>query len=264
LTFDELKQRQSAAWSSAPFENLESEIAVMHDDLVGRLAPKPGERWLDVGCGPGALAMRAARAGAAVTGLDLAPGLIETAIRRAAEQGLSIRYDVGDCEALPYEDSSYDAVSSSVGVFLAPDHRVAASELARVTRVGGRLGITAWRPGEGHFAMLRVMADFQSPPPDGVGDPSDWGREEHVSELLGDVFELEFAEGDAPLRGESGLEVWQRLHENAGPPNALRKSLEPQRREELDRRMVAFYEQFRTDGGIRQSRPYLLILGTRT
>jgi ubiquinone/menaquinone biosynthesis C-methylase UbiE len=263
VAFEELKQRQSAAWSAAPFENLEPDIAVMHDDLVRRLAPRPGERWLDVGCGPGAVAMRAARAGAEVTGLDLAPGLIETARRRATDEGLSIGYDIGDVEALPYGDASFDVVSSSVGAIFAPDHRAAASELARVTRPGGRLGLSAWRPEQGIAAMMRIMAEFQPPPPEGAGNPFDWGSEEYVSGLLGDAFELEFVEGDAPQVGESGAEIWRRTRENAGPPKALHESLEPARREELDRRMEGFYEEFRTNGGIYQPRPYLLVLGTR-
>ena len=263
MAFDELKQRQSAAWSSAPFEKLEGDIAVMHDDLVSRLGPRAGERWLDVGCGPGAVAMRAARAGADVTGLDLAPGLIETARRRAGEEGLSIAYEVGDCEALPYGDASFDTVSSSVGVIFALDHRAAASELARVTRPGGRVGLSAWRPSEGICTMFELMAEFQPPPPNGVGSPFQWGSEEHVTELLGDAFELDFAEGDAPQRGESAEQVWAHLRDNAGPSKTLYASLDPERRGELDRKMVRYFEGFRTDGGIHQPRPYVLALGTR-
>ena len=264
MAFEELKQRLSAAWSAAPFENLEPDIAVMHDDLVQRLAPRPGERWLDVGCGPGAVAMRAARAGADVTGLDLAPGLIETARRRAEEEGLSIAYDVGDAEALPYPDGSFDVVSSSVGVIFAPDHRAAASELARVvTRPAGRLGVSAWRPDQGICAMFKVMGEFQPPPPEGVGSPFDWGSEDYVIGLLGDAFDLEFAEGDAPHLGDSGEQVWERMRAYAGPAKMLHESLEPARREELARRMAEFWEGFRTNGGISQPRPYLLILGTR-
>jgi SAM-dependent methyltransferase len=263
VAFDELKQRQAAAWSSAAFENLEPDIAGMHDDLVGRLAPKAGERWLDVGCGPGAVALRAARAGAEVTGLDLAPGLIETARRRAAEEGLSIRFDVGDAEALPYGDAEFDIVSSSVGVIFAPDHRAAAAELARVVRPGGRLGVTAWRPEAGVCAMLKIMADYQPPPPEGAGNPFEWGSETYVTDLLGGSFELEFSEGNAPQDAESGEAIWRRASEFAGPMKMTRESLDADRRAELDERMVAFFEQFRRNGGIHQSRPYLLIRGTR-
>src|SRR5947209_4340491 len=217
MAFEQLKERQKAAWSAAPFEKIEDSIAVMHDELVRRLAPESGERWLDVGCGTGAVAMRAARAGAQVTGLDLSEVMIETARRRAAEEGLAISYDVGDCEQLPYGDASFDVVSSSVGVFLAPDQEAVARELARVVMPGGRLGITCWRPGGPIAKGMQLSARFQPPPPDGVPNPFDWGTAEHVRSLLGDAFELEFHDGDAPQVAESAEALWEYLLAGVGP-----------------------------------------------
>lgn len=263
MAFEELKRRSSEAWGSAPFENVEPDIAVVHDGLVERLGAQPGVRWLDVGCGPGAVALRAARAGAEVTGLDLAPGLLETARRRAAEEGLAIQFDVGDVEALPYADASYDVVSSSFGAIFALDHEAAASELARVTRPGGRLGLSAWRPDAAVCAMFQITADYQPPPPEGIGTPFQWGSEDYAAALLGGAFELEFVDGDAPLVKESAEAAWTEMRENVGPPKVLYESLDPERGEELHRRMVEYLERFRTNGGIHQSRPYLLILGTR-
>ena len=138
------KERHARVWGSAPFERAAATIADMHDALVASLEPKPGVRWLDLACGAGDVAFRAAEAGAVVTGSDLAPVLIETAKRRAAEAGLKLTLEVADCEALPYESESFDIVSSSIGVIFAPDHAAVASELARVTRPGGRLGLTSW------------------------------------------------------------------------------------------------------------------------
>jgi SAM-dependent methyltransferase len=263
MAFEELKARQSAVWSSAPFENIEWTIEPMHEDLVRRLAPQPGERWLDVGCGPGAVAMRAARAGADVTGVDLAPGLIETAKRRAEQEGLEIDYLVGDAEALPVGDGSFDVVSSSVGAIFAPDHGAVARELARVTRPGGRLGLTSWRPDGGVPEFMRLLGQFGPPPPEGAGDPFEWGREQHAQELLEADFELEFFEGDAPQEGESAEAIWELTRDSVGPAKALYGSLEPERQEELRRAVVDFYDRYRTGNGIHQPRPYLLILGTR-
>src|SRR5215472_18691389 len=147
MAFEQVKARQSIAWGAAPFERMEDSIAVMHDDLVRRLDHRPGERWVDLACGTGAVAMRAARLGAEVTGLDFSDVMIETARRRAAEEGLPISYEVGDVENLPYPDASFDVAASSVGIFLAPDHEATARELARIVKPGGRLGFTAWRPG---------------------------------------------------------------------------------------------------------------------
>ena len=171
MSFEQLKERQRLAWGAAPFEKMEDSIAVMHDDLVRRLEPQPGERWLDVGCGTGAVAMRAARAGADVTGLDLSDVMIATARRRAADEGLEISYDVGDAEQLPYPDAVFDVVSSSVGLFLAPDHEAVARELVRVARPGGRLGITCWRPGGPVAQGMQLAGRFQPPPPAGCRQP---------------------------------------------------------------------------------------------
>src|SRR2546423_10729369 len=143
----------------------------MHDGRVGRLDPKPGQPGLGVATGTGEVAFRAAEAGADVTASDLAPDLIETAKRIAAERGLGIDFHVADCERLPYDDASFDVVSSAVGVMFAPDHRASARELARVCRPGGRIGLTTWKAGTGVHDMFKVMAPFQPTPPPGGGRP---------------------------------------------------------------------------------------------
>ena len=107
------------------------------------------------------------------------------------------------------------------------------------------------------------MAPFQPPPPPGAGNPFDWGRKEHVTELLGDTFELEFSEEDSPQTGESGEAIWQLFVTSYGPTKTLAESLEPERREELHRAWVDFYECYRVNGGISQPRQYLIVLGTR-
>ena len=100
-------------------------LADMHRAIVDAVDGGPGERWLDVGCGTGELAFMAVETGAEVTGSDLSPVLIETARRQAAERGLDVTFEVGDVEALPYGDASFDIVTSTVGAIFAPDHRAA-------------------------------------------------------------------------------------------------------------------------------------------
>jgi SAM-dependent methyltransferase len=262
MAFEELKQRHGVMWGSAPFEKIAAQIAVMHDDLVTRLDPQPGQRWLDLGTGTGEVAFRAARAGADVTASDLSPELIETAKRQAAEHGLNIDFAVVDAERTPYDDASFDVVSSSVGVIFAPGHRAIARELTRVTGPGGRIGLTAWRADVGVGEMFNVMKPFQPPPPEGAGSPFQWG-EAYAESLLAGDFELDFHEGDSPQTGESGEQIWSDYVSWYGPSRALHDSLEPGRRAELNKTMAEFFERFRTDGGIHQSRPYIVILGTR-
>ena len=147
MAFEELKQKQGVMWGSGPYQNITDTIPDIHELVIERLAPTRGVRWLDLACGTGAVAERASRAGAQVTGVDLAPALIETARERAAEQGLEIDYRVGDCERLEeLADESFDVVSSTCGVMFAPDHKATARELGRVTKSGGRLGSSTGTP----------------------------------------------------------------------------------------------------------------------
>ena len=263
MAFEELKQKQSAMWDSGPFERVAAFIADIHDDLIERLEPLAGKTFLDVACGTGGVAERAAARGSLVTASDFAPGLVETARRRAAERSLEIQYGVADAEALPYEDDSFDVVASCFGVMFAPDQRRAADELKRVCRPGGRLGLACWTPAGGIGDLFRMMGAFQPPPPPDAGKPLEWGTREHVSELLEDAFELEFVERESPQVGESGEQLWELFSTSFGPTKMLADSLPPERREEMRRTFVEFYEQYRGEAGIRHPRHYLVTIGHR-
>ena len=127
MAFEELKERHAAMWGSAPFERVAGTLADMHERVVETMGGAAGTTWLDVGCGTGELAFMAAATGADVTACDLAPNLVETARRQAAERGLEIPFEVGDAEALPYGDASFDIVTSSIGAIFAPNHAAVAS-----------------------------------------------------------------------------------------------------------------------------------------
>jgi SAM-dependent methyltransferase len=261
VAFDELKERSAAAWSSAPWEQAEYLIGDAHEQLVAAVDPKPGERWLDVGTGAGAVALRLARLGADVTGIDPAYGLIETARRRAADEGLEASFDVGDAESLPYEDAAFDGVASSMGMIFAPDHAAAAGEVARVLRPGGRLGFTAWRPDAAFFGITRK---YRPPLPEGVGDSDDWGREDYVQQMLGRDFDLTFEEHRSMFRVESGDAAWELMSRTVGPFKAATTTLEPDRLAEFRREFVGLLESHRPGGGdVELPGEYLLVLGTR-
>jgi SAM-dependent methyltransferase len=264
MAFEELKQKQSAMWGSAPFENVADRLlGDIHDHLVSRLGFLDGLTLLDVACGTGGVAERAVARGALVTGSDFAPALIETARRRAAERGLDITYDVADAEALPYDDASFDVVTSALGHIFAPDHAEAASELARSCKPGGRLGLVCWAQDGGVADMFRMLGEFQPPPPDGVGSPLAWGTRAYQQQLLGDAFELEFEDGNSPDEQESSEEMWELMSTSFGPLKTLDASLEGERREQLRARVLEFLESYRDGDTIRQPREYLLTIGTR-
>lgn len=217
-------------------------------------------RWLDLGTGTGAVALLAARAGAHVTGLDLAPRLIQTACRRARAEALHIRFDVGDAQALPYPDASFDAISSAMGIIFAPDHQAIARELARVCPPGGMIAFSAWREGGGWTPVTRRY--FQAAAA-GEQDPHDWGREHYVQATLGDAFGLRFEEGNAPLTGPSGQEIWQLAVSASGPFKGRVAALQQHRRECLRREFVEYLDGHRQNGLAHIPTPYLLTVGIR-
>jgi SAM-dependent methyltransferase len=263
MPFEELKERHATVWSSGPYQGVTETIADIHREVVDRLSPEAGQNFLDLACGTGAVAELAAKAGADVVGIDLAPGLIDQAKRRAEERGLEIDYRVGDVEALELEDASFDRVASTCGVMFAPDHAAVARELARVTRPGGRVALACWTPESGLAQLFAVMRPFQPAPPPGVGNQFDWGREDYVRDLLGDEFELEFEVLDSPLEMESGEAVWELFLRDYGPTKTLAESLEDDKREELHRNFVELHERSRVNGGLHFSRTYVLTVGTR-
>ena len=263
MAFEELTQRHAAVWSSAPFENVATLITDMHAELVERLGPREGEHWLDLGCGAGHVAFHASRAGAVVTASDLSPTLVETAQRLAAEQGLDLTLEVADCQDLHYADASFDVVSSSVGVIFAPDHARVASELARVCRPGGRIGLTAWRRESGIGRMFAAMAPFMPAPPPGAGSPFQWGDEAYCRSILGDAFELSFEELDSRHEGDHGGDMWELYRVNYGPSYTLWNSLDEGRRAELDAAMREYFEGYRDGARIDVERRYIVITGIR-
>jgi SAM-dependent methyltransferase len=237
MAYEELKERQSVMWGNGPYERITATLGDIHDLVIERLAPAPGDRWLDLATGTGAIAERAAAAGASVTGIDLSPVLIETAQEKATGRGLEIDYRVGDVERLDLPDASFDKVSSTVGIMFAPDHEATARELAR------------------------VMAPYLPAPP--PSSPFDWGDEAKVQQLLGDAFDLEIEERVSPFVTESGETYWDLFATSYGPTKTLADGL-GDRRDELQQDWVEFFEtNHRSDGQIVHPREYLLISGIR-
>jgi SAM-dependent methyltransferase len=190
-----LKQGARATWAAGDFPAIaRRELWEVGARTVEAVGVVPGEDVLDVACGTGNAALRAAQAGATVVGVDLTPELFEAGRRLAAEAEVAIEWVQGDAEQLPFEDASFDIVLSTFGCMFAPRHQVAADEIARVLRPGGRLAIAAWTP-EGAFGTFARAIGPYLPPPSPLAEPPVlWGMEAHVEELFeGAGIELEFS-----------------------------------------------------------------------
>jgi len=179
-----IKLRQQATWSTGDYHVIATQIQIVAELLIESLDLRSTERVLDVATGSGNAAMAAARRGCEVVGIDYVPSLLDRARRRARAEGLAIDYVEGDAEALSFLDASFDVVASVFGAMFAPDQDRTASELLRVTRPGGRIGIVAHTP-EGFIGQLFRTIAKHVPPPAGLRSPIQWGTEVRLQELFG-------------------------------------------------------------------------------
>ena len=184
LTSDPLTERVRNTWTAGDFGRIAQAYEAGAAEFIHRLNLRPGELLLDVACGTGNLALPAARAGALVVGIDIAPNLIEQARANAAAEGLQITFEVGDAEQLTATDASYGTVVTMFGVMFAARPERAAAELLRVTRPGGRIAMANWTPAGFIGEMFKTTGRFV-PPPAGFPSPLLWGTEEAVRERLG-------------------------------------------------------------------------------
>jgi SAM-dependent methyltransferase len=186
-----LKSRLQATWTAGDFGEIAWSFEQGAADFAERLEIKPGTRVLDVACGNGNTAFPAARAGADVTGVDIAPYVIEQATKRAADMGINATFEVGDVEALSFEDASFDVVVSMFGAMFAPRPELTAAELKRVCRPGGTIAMANWTP-DGFVGQMFKLTGKHVPPPVGMPSPVLWGDEDTVRQR--------FAEGVKELR----------------------------------------------------------------
>jgi SAM-dependent methyltransferase len=177
--FSQLKAAIKSAWMAGDFGQVAAYNTKLGEEFVKGTPIKSGEHILDVACGTGNVAIPAARAGAVVTGVDIAANLIEQARKRAAAEGLKIRFEEGDAEALPYGDREFDTVLTMFGAMFAPRPEKVAAELIRVCKPGGSIAMANWTPGGFVGKSFQVTAKF-APPPPGVPAPVLWGDEETV------------------------------------------------------------------------------------
>jgi SAM-dependent methyltransferase len=173
-------------WSPGAYERTAEQLEPVADVALDAAGVQSGDHVLDVACGTGNALLAAAARAATVSGVDLAPRLVEVACGRAAAAGVKADLRVGDATALPFDDDAFDAAISVFGVIFAAPARDAARELLRVVRPGGRIVVTAWVPeGPIHEAVQRArraVEELGGPPGAPQGNP--WGSSEELSSLF--------------------------------------------------------------------------------
>ncbi|HSD23449.1 MAG TPA: class I SAM-dependent methyltransferase [Solirubrobacterales bacterium] len=248
-------------------------VATRHIAEVGRLAAEAaevgnGDEVLDVACGAGNATIPAALTGAAVTGLDITPKMLEAAGRAAADAGVEIELIEGDAQELPFEDESFDVVLSVFGCMFAPDQQKTAREIARVLRPGGRMAVCAWTP-EGNIGKMFVtIAMRMPPPPEGFQPPILWGSEDHVRGLFeGTGVDLDVDRAMVAFTAPSLEEEFTEDERDLPPIVNAKRVLEPEGKwEEAREALLERHKEanLAEDGSYRSENDYLVIKGRRT
>jgi ubiquinone/menaquinone biosynthesis C-methylase UbiE len=242
--FEAIKQRQQQTWASGDFSVVAARIMLVAEHLVDTADLHAGWRVLDVATGSGNAAIAAARLGSRVVGVDYVPALLERGRKRAASEGLEVELLEGDAEALPFPDSSFDAVISVFGSMFTPEHEKAAAELARVCRPGGTIALASWTP-DGFIGELFRTVSKHMPPPAGLRSPMLWGTEDHLRELFGDQIDsLEVTERTFTWRFTSAEELVTFFRLWYGPTLKAFAALEDTKRDALELDLIELASRF--------------------
>jgi len=264
--FEALKAKLKANWTTGDFGRIAKLNEAGAEAFMARRAIAPGSRVLDVACGTGNLSIPAARAGALVTGVDIANNLLEQARARAKSEGLDIRFDEGDAESLPYPDISFDRVVSMFGAMFAPRPERTAAELVRVCRPGGEIAMANWVPDSFVGEMFRLVASYVAAPP-GVPAPSAWGEPDRVRERLSEgIADLKMTRCpfafNLPFSVPETVEYY-RLY--FGPAQRAFASLPEDKQADLRRDLERLWSQYNTatDGTVSVKSEYLEVVAKR-
>ena len=261
-----VKQMQQKVWSEGDFSVIASLAMSTAENLAESLAILPGEKVLDVACGSGNGAIAAARrAWGNTTGADFVPALLERGRERAAAERLEIEFVEGDAESLPFEDESFDVVMSIYGAMFAPDQQQAASELLRVCKPGGRIGMANWVP-DGFIGEMFMTSAKHAPPPPGVDPPVLWGTEERLRELFGEKISELRVERRTLVQRFYSVDHWLNIYRTYfGPAKVAFERVGPEGEDALESDLRAMLDRNNTAGERALVIPadYLMVIATK-
>ncbi|MEQ8834476.1 MAG: methyltransferase domain-containing protein [Miltoncostaeaceae bacterium] len=266
--FDRFVDRQRESWDAGDFDPFARMIAPVATALVAGAAPQPGEVVVDVGCGNGTVALQAAREGARVIGIDIAPGMLDRARAAADEARLHLDLREGDARSLPVEDDAADVVLSNFGAMFAPQHLLVAGEILRVLAPGGRFAMSTWDAGGAVAEFLGLPARHSPPPPAGIESPLQWGDPHHIRAVFDQpgCADLAIVAGTYTVPFTSTEAATALYRDRFGPIVAARPALEAAGVwEAFTGDLHAFFERLRLpDGTVAMPAEHLIISGRRS
>jgi SAM-dependent methyltransferase len=181
--------------------------------------------------------------------VDYVPALLERGRIRSAAEHLSVEFIEADAEHLPFPEATFDAVVSIYGVMFAPNHRLAASELVRVCRPGGRIALACWMPDGFIGETFRLFSRFLPPIP-GLQPPILWGNEAYQRELFGaSAADVTSYPRTAVLRDRSAEENVEFFRTFYGPTLRAFEALPAERQTELNDNLIALVNRYDRNAG---------------
>jgi SAM-dependent methyltransferase len=246
--FSAIKARQQATWASGDFAVIGTTLQIVGELLAEAVDVRAGERVVDIAAGNGNATLAAAHRFAEVTSTDYVAALLDKGKLRAEAEGLNVAFQVADAEALPFADASYDVALSTFGVMFAPQHARAASEMLRVVRRGGRIGLANWTP-EGFIGQIFKAVGTYVPPPAGLKPPALWGTEPHLVSLFGSqAADIRCVRRNFNFRYLSGAHWIQMFRDFYGPTLKAFAALDANNLAALERDITRLLERFNTAG----------------
>jgi SAM-dependent methyltransferase len=243
-----VKSRQQAAWSTGNYAVVGTTLQIVGENLCEALDLRSGARVLDVAAGNGNATLAAARRWCDVTSTDYVPSLLESGRARAQAEGHTILFQEADAENLPFPDASFDAVLSTFGVMFTPNQDKAASELARVCKPGGKIGLANWTP-ESFIGQLFKTIGKYVPPAPGVKSPGLWGTKARLHELFGNTaLEIRATDREFTFRYHSATHWIEVFRTYYGPMNKTFGALDPEKQSAFTRDLLALMQSRNRSG----------------
>ena len=245
VDFAAIKDRQHAAWSSGDYAIIGTTLQIVGETLCEAVDLRSNQRVLDVAAGNGNATLAAARRFADVVSTDYVGSLLERGRECARAERLPVTFREADAEALPFADASFDVVLSTFGVMFTPRQEQAASELVRVCRQGGKIGLANWTP-EGFIGELFKTIGKYVPPAPGVKSPALWGSEAHLGSLFGSRAAISAERKTFAFRYRSPAHWVETFRDYYGPLLKAFAAIDPQARKALVADLYALIDRFNT------------------
>jgi ubiquinone/menaquinone biosynthesis C-methylase UbiE len=264
IDFTGIKTRQQSAWGSGDYAIVGTTLQIVGEMLCEAIDLRSNQRVLDVAAGNGNATLAAARRFAEVVSTDYVGALLEHGRRRAEAERLPVTFQEADAEALPFADASFDVVLSTFGVMFAPNQEQAASELLRVCRRGGRIGLANWTP-ESFIGQLFKTIGRYVPPAPGLKSPALWGDKAHLNALFGPKAAVAAQSRNFMFRYRSPEHWIEIFREYYGPVLKAFAAIDPPARTALEADLHTLLGRFNiaTDGTAVIPSEYLEVVVTR-